>query len=87
MLSREVARNKIIECISTTMSDFHRKIEDETDLYEDMGADSVDMATLLMLLEDEFDYEIADDDAEKLTTLGAILAYVMSIHKELESKK
>jgi acyl carrier protein len=43
---------------------------------EDMEADSLDLVELIMALEEEFDGQISDEDAQKITTVGEIVAYV-----------
>ncbi len=43
---------------------------------EDLGADSLDTVELVMAFEEEFGAEIPDEDAEKLTTVGAVLEYL-----------
>ncbi|MCI2253146.1 acyl carrier protein [Domibacillus sp. PGB-M46] len=45
---------------------------------EDLGADSLDVVELVMELEDEFDMEISDDDAENITTVGDAVSYINS---------
>ena len=45
---------------------------------EDLGADSLDTVELVMAFEEEFDIEIPDEDAEKLTTVGEATAYLKS---------
>ncbi|GAB6933524.1 acyl carrier protein [Calditerricola satsumensis] len=45
---------------------------------EDLGADSLDIVELVMELEDEFDMEISDEDAEKITTVGQAVEYINS---------
>lgn len=44
--------------------------------FEDLNADSLDIVELLMALEEEFDIEIPDEDAEKLTTIGKAVHYI-----------
>ncbi|WP_258361079.1 acyl carrier protein [Moorella sulfitireducens (nom. illeg.)] len=44
--------------------------------FDDLNADSLDIVELIMALEEEFDLEIPDEDAEKLTTVGAAVAYI-----------
>ncbi len=44
---------------------------------EDLGADSLDTVELVMALEEEFGTEIADEDAEKLTTVGKTVEYIL----------
>ncbi|MEE9141692.1 MAG: acyl carrier protein [Gammaproteobacteria bacterium] len=43
---------------------------------DDLGADSLDTVELVMALEEEFECEIPDEDAEKITTVGAAMDYV-----------
>ena len=45
---------------------------------EDLGADSLDTVELVMALEEEFDVEIPDEDAEKLTTVESVLQYIQA---------
>jgi acyl carrier protein len=45
---------------------------------DDLGADSLDVVELVMELEDEFDLEISDDDAEKISTVGDAVNYINS---------
>ncbi|MDA5107832.1 MULTISPECIES: acyl carrier protein [Brevibacillus] len=56
------------------------KVTLEASFKEDLGADSLDVVELVMELEDEFDMEISDEDAEKITTVGEVVAYIES-HK------
>ncbi len=48
----------------------------EANIKEDLGADSLDVVDLIMELEDEFDMEISDEDAEKITTVGDVIGYI-----------
>lgn len=52
------------------------KITEETDLQEDLGADSLDVVDLLMSIEDEFEVEVPDEEIENLKTVGALVAYI-----------
>ena len=54
------------------------KITLEARFIEDLGADSLDTVELIMQFEEEFDIEISDDDAEKLTTVGSSVDYINS---------
>ncbi|QGY28781.1 acyl carrier protein [Pantoea cypripedii] len=45
---------------------------------EDLGADSLDTVELVMALEEEFDTEIPDEEAEKITTVQAAIDYITS---------
>lgn len=54
------------------------QIKPEASFVEDLGADSLDIVELIMGIEEEFDIEIPDEDAEKLTTVGEAFEYVKS---------
>ena len=43
---------------------------------DDLGADSLDIVEFVMAMEEEFDIEIPDDDAEKIQTIEDVIAYV-----------
>ncbi len=48
----------------------------ETDIQDDLGADSLDVVEMLMAIEDEFDLEIPDDQIENLKTVGNVVDYI-----------
>ena len=50
----------------------------EASFKDDLGADSLDVVELVMELEDEFDLEISDEDAEKIATVGDVVKYIES---------
>jgi acyl carrier protein len=52
------------------------KITAETDLQEDLGADSLDVVDLLMSIEDEFDVEVPDEEIENIKTVGSLVSYI-----------
>ena len=54
------------------------QIRPEASFVEDLGADSLDIVELIMGIEEEFDIEIPDEDAEKLTTVGEAINYAAS---------
>jgi len=54
------------------------KVVPEARFVEDLGADSLDQVELVMALEDEFNLEISDEDAEKLKSVIEVLNYVKS---------
>lgn len=53
-------------------------ITTETDIQDDLSADSLDVVDLIMSLEDEFEIEVPDEDIENLRTVGALVAYIES---------
>ncbi|WP_025026543.1 acyl carrier protein [Caldalkalibacillus mannanilyticus] len=50
----------------------------EASFKDDLGADSLDVVELVMELEDEFDLEISDEEAEKISKVGEVVAYIDS---------
>jgi len=54
------------------------QVKPEASFIEDLGADSLDTVELVMAFEEEFGAEIPDEDAEKLTTVGNVVAYLKS---------
>jgi len=52
------------------------EVKPEASFVDDLGADSLDTVELVMALEEEFDTEIPDEDAEKITTVQAAVDYI-----------
>jgi acyl carrier protein len=52
------------------------EVTEKASFVEDLGADSLDVVELVMALEEEFDIEIPDDDAEKITTIAQAVTYI-----------
>jgi acyl carrier protein len=52
------------------------EVTNEASFVDDLGADSLDTVELVMALEEEFDTEIPDEEAEKITTVQAAIDYV-----------
>lgn len=48
----------------------------ETDIQEDLGADSLDVVDLLMSIEDEFECEIPDEEIENIKTVGELVSFI-----------
>ena len=51
-------------------------VTNEASFIDDLGADSLDIVELIMALEEEFDMEIPDADAEKVVTVGDVVDYI-----------
>lgn len=52
------------------------EVTESASFVDDLGADSLDVVELVMGLEEEFDIEIPDEDAEKMATVGDAIAYI-----------
>ena len=67
---------KVKAILSTQFDVEEDTITPETNIMEDLGADSLDVVDMLMSLEDEFDVEISDEEIEKLQTVAELVAYI-----------
>ena len=54
------------------------KVTPTASFIEDLGADSLDIVELIMTMEEEFDLDIPDEDAEKIKTVGDVIKYITS---------
>ncbi len=57
-------------------------ITEDSSFIDDLNADSLDMVELVMAMEQEFDIEIPDDVAEKVTTVKDAIDYILGLDKE-----
>jgi acyl carrier protein len=71
-MSFEKIKSIIVEQLSVE----GQAITMDTSLMKDLEADSLDAVEIMMAIEDEFDIEIPDEDAEKFQTIGDIVRYV-----------
>ncbi len=67
---------KVYQIISDQLGVEKDKLSPDKKLIEDLGADSLDVVELIMAFEEEFGVEIPDEDAEKIQTVGDIIAYL-----------
>lgn len=75
-MTREEVEKKTHEIIANLLAVDPEKVVTTARLSEDLGADSLDLIEVVMELEGELHIEIADEDAEKLKTVGDVVAYV-----------
>ncbi len=68
----EKVKSIIVEQLGATES----SVTMEASFIDDLGADSLDIVELIMALEEEFDTEIPDADAEKIVTVGDVVDYI-----------
>ena len=70
---------KVVKVVAEQLGVEASEIKFESHFIEDLGADSLDTVELLMALEEEFDCEIEEAAAEKLSTVNDIVDYVTSL--------
>jgi acyl carrier protein len=78
--------NDVYAKVRKVIAEVFKKDESEltlqTRIVDDLGAESLDIITLLMEFEDTFDRKIPDEDVEKLATVGDTVQYIMNMLKE-----
>ncbi|MEA3222705.1 MAG: acyl carrier protein [Thermodesulfobacteriota bacterium] len=67
---------RIIELIAEQLDRDKSEISPEMSFIDDLGADSLDLVELIMTIEEEYNIEIPDDDAEKLTYIKDAIEYI-----------
>jgi acyl carrier protein len=68
--------SKVSDIVVEQLGVTKEEIVPEASFTEDLGADSLDVVELVMAMEETFDIEIPDEDAEKIQTVGEALAYI-----------
>jgi acyl carrier protein len=68
--------DKVKKIIAEKLSVDMEEVVPEASFVDDLGADSLDLVELIMSMEEEFDVEISDEDAEKITTVKDAFDYV-----------
>jgi acyl carrier protein len=69
-------KNRIVELIANQLGIDQDDVTAEASVIDDLGADSLDVVELVMALEEEFDLEIPDEEAEKITKVQNIFDYM-----------
>ena len=70
------ATQKVKDIIVEQLGVNPEEVTEEASFIDDLGADSLDTVELVMALEEAFDLEVPDEEAEKLTTVGAAIKYI-----------
>ncbi|RPH52750.1 MAG: acyl carrier protein [Desulfobacteraceae bacterium] len=68
--------NKVKKIIAEKLGVDIEKVIPEASFIDDLGADSLDLVELIMTMEEEFEIDISDDDAEKLVTVKDVIDYI-----------
>ena len=69
-------RGKIVEIIANQLGIDQEDITPEASVVDDLGADSLDVVELIMALEEEFNIEIPDEEAEKIKSVQDIFSHM-----------
>ena len=75
-MTQEEIFEKVKEIIVGQLGVTDTYVTMEASFIDDLGADSLDIVELIMALEEEFDTEIPDSDAEKIVTVGDVVDYI-----------
>ena len=75
-MSSEEILEKVKKIIVEQLGVAETSVTMEESFIDDLGADSLDIVELIMALEEEFDMEIPDSDAEKVVTVGDVVDYI-----------
>jgi len=70
--------DEIKEVVVEQLSVSPDEVKEDSKFVEDLGADSLDVVELVMALEEKFDIEIPDDEAEKIQTVKDVIDYIES---------
>ena len=77
-MTKEEAVAKLKAIVSDRRDVEEDQVTPEKNFVDDLGADSLDIVELIMGIEEEFDIEIPDEDAEKLTSVGEAMNYTLA---------
>ncbi|MGE5580966.1 MAG: acyl carrier protein [Bacillota bacterium] len=68
--------SKVKDIVVEQLGVDEEEVTEQASFVDDLGADSLDIVELVMALEEEFDLEIPDEDAEKIVTVGDAVNYI-----------
>ena len=77
-MTREEIIAKVKGVVSEKLNVGEDQVTTDAKFVEDLGADSLDQVELIMALEDDLELKIPEEEAEKLTTVGAAVEYIVT---------
>jgi acyl carrier protein len=77
-MNKEEILGKVKNVVAEKLNVGEDQVTIDAKFVEDLGADSLDQVELIMALEDEFDLKIPEEEAEKLSTVGSAIDYIVS---------
>ena len=77
MATEQEIFEKVRKVVAEQLNVSENTVTKEASFIDDLGADSLDTVELVMALEEAFDTEIPDEDAEKLSTVGNVITYIL----------
>ena len=77
-MTREEILAKVKSVVAEKLNVGEDQVTTDAKFVEDLGADSLDQVELIMALEDEFEIKVPEEEAEKLTTVGEAVAYILT---------
>lgn len=83
----EDMKDRIVEVLSKQLRIDPEEITEDSDITEDLGADSLDLVEILMLLESEMGITISDEDALTLKTVGDVADYLERVTSEEQAEE
>lgn len=75
-MTREEVKDKVIAQLSDLLSMAPKEITEDALLTTDLGMDSLDQVELIMGLEETFEFDISDEDTDKIKTVADIIEYI-----------
>ena len=75
-MTQEEIFEKVKELVIDRLGVTEDAVSTEASFVDDLGADSLDIVELVMAIEEEFEIEIPDEDAEKVVTVGDVVEYL-----------
>ena len=77
-MNQKDVESRVVGIITEQLGVEQEKVVSKASFVDDLGADSLDIVELVMAIEEEFEIEIPDEDAEKITNVQSAIDYVVN---------